>query len=193
VLAADLLDRAVAAQAGQHDLDLLLRRPAPVLALLAQPRLLVGRAAHAEPAAGQSLRRDAPPGLPGAPSQLHVNAGPGSGAPVRVAPGCSFGTEVAGQAAPNELGLAGRKNSPHKERSNKGAFWHIGHYTERSFASPIGVRTDVLPSTCRAPSASDLGTAGNKAIWVERGPARADGWVDRLGGFLERIGLRLRP
>jgi hypothetical protein len=42
--------------------------------------LLVGRAAHAEPAAGQSLRRYAPPGLPAAPSQLPVNAGPGSGA-----------------------------------------------------------------------------------------------------------------
>src|SRR6266508_3409478 len=45
MLAADLLHRAVAAQPGQHDLDLLLRRPAPVLALLAQPLLLVGREA----------------------------------------------------------------------------------------------------------------------------------------------------
>src|SRR3954471_2394833 len=65
MLTTDLLHLAVAAQAGQHDLDLLLRRPAPVLALLAQPHLLVGRAAHAEPAAGQSLRRYAPPGLRG--------------------------------------------------------------------------------------------------------------------------------
>src|SRR6266511_883146 len=80
VLAANLLDRAVAAQPGQHDLDLLLRRPAAVLPLLAQPSLLVGRAAHPEPAAGQSLRRYAPPGLPGTPTQLPVNAGPGSGA-----------------------------------------------------------------------------------------------------------------
>jgi hypothetical protein len=30
---------------------------------------LPGRAAHAEPAAGRSLRRSTPPGLPGAPSQ----------------------------------------------------------------------------------------------------------------------------
>src|SRR5439155_20254589 len=80
VLTAHVLDGPVAAQAGQHDLDLLLRRPTAVLALLAQPRLLVGRAAHPEPDAGQSLRRYAPPGLPGAPTQLPVNAGPGSGA-----------------------------------------------------------------------------------------------------------------
>src|SRR5204862_5988008 len=40
VLAADLLHRTVAAQAGQHDLDLLLGCPSPVLALLAQPTLL---------------------------------------------------------------------------------------------------------------------------------------------------------
>jgi hypothetical protein len=39
MLAADVLHGAVAAQAGQHDLDLLLRRPAAVLALLAQPWL----------------------------------------------------------------------------------------------------------------------------------------------------------
>src|SRR6266542_1830803 len=78
VLTANLLHRAVAAQASQHDLDLLLGRPTPVLALLAQPHLLVGRAAHPEPAAGQSLRRYAPPGLPGNPTQLPVNAGPGS-------------------------------------------------------------------------------------------------------------------
>ena len=58
-------DEAIAAQPGQHDLQLLLRRPAPILPLLAQPRLLLGRAAHPEPAAGQSLRRYAPPGLPG--------------------------------------------------------------------------------------------------------------------------------
>jgi hypothetical protein len=37
VLAADLAHAAVALQPGQHDLQLLLRRPAPVLALLAQP------------------------------------------------------------------------------------------------------------------------------------------------------------
>ena len=41
--------------------------------------LPVGRAAHPEPAAGQSLRRYAPPGLSGGPSKLSVNAGPGSG------------------------------------------------------------------------------------------------------------------
>src|SRR5580765_9006123 len=80
MLAAHIAHAAIATQPGQHDLELLLRRPAPVLALLAQPHLLVGRAAHAEPDAGQSLRRYAPPGLPGAPSQLHVNAGPVSGA-----------------------------------------------------------------------------------------------------------------
>ncbi len=81
MLAADLLHRAVAAQAGQDDRDLLLRRPAPVLLpLLAQPRSPFGRAAHPEPAAGQSLRRYTPPGLPGAPTQLPVNAGPGSAA-----------------------------------------------------------------------------------------------------------------
>jgi endonuclease/exonuclease/phosphatase family metal-dependent hydrolase len=78
MLAADLLHRAVAAQAGQDDRDLLLRRPAPVLLpLLAQPRSPFGRAAHPEPAAGQSLRRYTPPGLPGPPTQLPVNAGRG--------------------------------------------------------------------------------------------------------------------
>src|SRR5205085_10190594 len=80
VLATDLPHRAVAAQPGQHDLELLLRRERPVLPLLAQPSSPFGRAAHPEQAAGQSLRRYAPPRLPGAPTQLPVNAGPGSGA-----------------------------------------------------------------------------------------------------------------
>src|SRR5262249_32832234 len=79
-LAAELRDRAVAAKRRQHDLELLLGRELPVLALLAQPLSPFGRAAHPEPAAGQSLRRYAPPGLPGAPTQLPGNAGPGSGA-----------------------------------------------------------------------------------------------------------------
>src|SRR4051794_5945070 len=57
VLAADLPHRAVAAQPGQHDLELLLRRERPVLPLLAQPSSPFGRAAHAAPDAGQSLRR----------------------------------------------------------------------------------------------------------------------------------------
>ncbi len=35
--------------------------PAPVLPLLAQPCLLLGRAAHPRPAAGRSLRGYAPP------------------------------------------------------------------------------------------------------------------------------------
>src|SRR6266511_2016031 len=61
MLATDLLDGTVAAQPGQHDRDLLLGRPRPVLPLLAQPRLLVGRAAHAEPGTGRSLRGSAPP------------------------------------------------------------------------------------------------------------------------------------
>ena len=67
LLPADLPRGPIAAQPGKHDLQLLLRRPAPVLPLLAQPSLLLGRAAHPEPAAGQSLRRYAPPGLPGEP------------------------------------------------------------------------------------------------------------------------------
>jgi hypothetical protein len=45
VLPANVLHRPVAAQPSQHDLDLLLRRPAPVLPLLAQPDRLLGRAA----------------------------------------------------------------------------------------------------------------------------------------------------
>jgi hypothetical protein len=60
MLVTDLLHRPVAARPRQHDRELLLR-PAPVLPLLAQPRLLLGRAAHPEPAAGQSLRRYPPP------------------------------------------------------------------------------------------------------------------------------------
>src|SRR4029453_11104428 len=75
VLTAHVLHRPVAAQAGQHDLDLPLRCPAPILPLLAQPRFLLGRAAHPEPAAGQSLRRYPPPGLPRAPTQPPVNKG----------------------------------------------------------------------------------------------------------------------
>src|SRR4029077_10984989 len=81
VLTTDLPDASVAAQPGQHDLELLLRRERPVLPLLAQPSSPFGRAAHPEPGAGQSVRRYAPTGLPGAPTQLPVNAGPGSGAP----------------------------------------------------------------------------------------------------------------
>ena len=53
---ADVADRPVAAHPRQHDLQLLLRRPAAVLPLLTQPSLLVGRAVHAEPDAGQPLR-----------------------------------------------------------------------------------------------------------------------------------------
>jgi hypothetical protein len=62
-----LLHRAAAAQPGEHDLDLLLRRPAPIRALLAQPRLLLGRAAHPEPGPGQPLRGSAPPRPSGEP------------------------------------------------------------------------------------------------------------------------------
>jgi hypothetical protein len=80
MLATHLADATVAAQPGQHDRQLLLRRPLPILALLAQPRLLVGRAAHAERGAGRSLRGSAPPRPSGTPNQLPVNAGPGSGA-----------------------------------------------------------------------------------------------------------------
>src|SRR5213078_3981223 len=89
VLATELRDRTVATKRRQHDLELLLRRELPVLALLAQPLSPFGRAAHPEPAAGQSLRRYAPPGLPGAPTQLPVNAGPGSGALARLESGRS--------------------------------------------------------------------------------------------------------
>src|SRR5437588_11481186 len=39
MLPTNLGDRAIAAQPGQHDLDLLLRRPTPVLPLLTQPLL----------------------------------------------------------------------------------------------------------------------------------------------------------
>src|SRR6266511_3230956 len=93
VLAADIADRSVAAHPRQHDLQLLLRRPAAVLALLAQPSLLVGRAAHAEPDAGQPLRGlPPPPSLPG-PSQLTVNTGPGSG-PFPVKPPFSIGAAL---------------------------------------------------------------------------------------------------
>src|SRR5207247_2388559 len=67
MLTADVLHGPVAAQAGQHDLDLLLRRPTAVLALLAQPRLLVGRAAHPELDAGRSLRGYAAPRPSGTP------------------------------------------------------------------------------------------------------------------------------
>src|SRR6266540_2335960 len=80
MLATDLLHRPVATQTGQHDRDLLLGRPRPLPPLLAQPRLLVGRAAHAEPGTGRSLRGSAPPRPSGTPTQLPVNAGPGSGA-----------------------------------------------------------------------------------------------------------------
>src|SRR5574337_1775580 len=41
VLPTELLHRHIAAQPGQHDLQLLLRREAPVLPLLAQPDLLL--------------------------------------------------------------------------------------------------------------------------------------------------------
>ena len=44
------------------------------------PCLLVGRRPRAEPDAGRSLRGSVPPRPSGTPSQLPVNAGPGSGA-----------------------------------------------------------------------------------------------------------------
>jgi hypothetical protein len=44
VIAATSFTEQVAAQTGQHDLDLLLGPPAPVLTLLGQPNLLFGRA-----------------------------------------------------------------------------------------------------------------------------------------------------
>jgi len=47
----------------------LVASPAPILALLAQPRSPFGRAAHAEPAAGRSLRGSAP----SRPSGNHVS------------------------------------------------------------------------------------------------------------------------
>src|SRR5262249_55286367 len=74
----ELRDRALASKRGEHDFELLLRRELPVLAVLAQPSLLLGRAAHPEPAAGRSLRRHAPPRSSGTPTQLPVNTGPGS-------------------------------------------------------------------------------------------------------------------
>src|SRR6266508_1656811 len=87
MLATGVLHRPVATQSRQDDRELLLVRPAPVLLPLAQPLSPFGRAAHAEPAAGRSLRRYAPPGSPGAPSQLPVNPGPGSGAGRTICPG----------------------------------------------------------------------------------------------------------
>ena len=78
VLPADVPGAAIAAQGGQHDLDLLLRRPAPILPLLAQPIFSSGRATDAEPDAGQSLRRYAPPGPSDHPTQLAVNTPTGS-------------------------------------------------------------------------------------------------------------------
>ncbi len=59
LLPADLAHRQIAPQAGEHDLQLLLRPPAPILPLLAQSILLAGRAAHPEPVAGRPL--PAPP------------------------------------------------------------------------------------------------------------------------------------
>src|SRR4051794_27656087 len=80
VLTADLLHGTLTAQAGQHDRELLLGRPAPVLPLLAQPSSSRGRAAHPEPAAGRSLRRYAPPGSSGEPTRSDCQRGTGSGA-----------------------------------------------------------------------------------------------------------------
>ena len=57
MLPADVPGAAIAAQPGQHDLDLLLRRAAPILPLLAQPIFSSGRATDAEPDAGHPLRR----------------------------------------------------------------------------------------------------------------------------------------
>jgi len=63
---------------GQRDLDLLLRVQLWYLRWSFNLCLFVGRAARPEPAAGQSLRRYALRGLPGAPTQLPVIAGPAS-------------------------------------------------------------------------------------------------------------------
>ncbi len=63
--------------------------------LLAQPRLLVGRAAHAEPDAGQSLRRYAPPRPSGTPkSATCQHRDPGAGHASRSLEGVALGCAV---------------------------------------------------------------------------------------------------
>src|SRR5262249_28197077 len=79
VFPADVLHRPIAAQHHPHARDLLLRRPPALPPRPAQPNRLLVPAAHPDPAARQSLRRHAPPRLPGAPTQLPANTGPGSG------------------------------------------------------------------------------------------------------------------
>src|SRR5207247_5163565 len=55
VLTADVLHGPVAAQAGQHDLDLLMRRSSAVLTLLTLTRLLLRLYSHSYPYAGAVL------------------------------------------------------------------------------------------------------------------------------------------
>jgi hypothetical protein len=59
---------------------------------------------RAEPVAGRSLRRYAPPASSGAPSQLPVNAGPGSGAR---ASGFGLGREKIEEWSDLVIGLSG--------------------------------------------------------------------------------------
>ncbi len=78
MLAADVLDGAVSAQPGEHDLELLLSREPAVVALGCQLDLPSGRAALLR-AASDAL--GAPPGLLRRPSDLReggINAGVGS-------------------------------------------------------------------------------------------------------------------
>ena len=99
VLPADVPGAAIAAQGGQHDLDLLLRRPAPILPLLAQPIFSSGRATDAEPDAGQSLRRYAPPGPSDHPTQLAVNTPTGSRARASASTGSASGSSTRSSAS----------------------------------------------------------------------------------------------
>ena len=112
VLPADVPDAAIAAQPGQHDLDLLLRRAAPILPLLAQPIFSSGRATHAEPDAGQSLRRYAPPGPSDQPTQLALNTPTGSRAvgplpPAHLIAGSGYTSNTRGAFAPSGPGSSG--------------------------------------------------------------------------------------
>ena len=109
MLAAHLADAAVAAQPGQHDLQLLLRRPLPIPALLAQPRLLVGRAAHPESRPGQPLRGFAPPRLSGEPEDSTVNADPGAVTLLQLAAGLiAFKKARVARLAPASAGALSR-------------------------------------------------------------------------------------
>jgi hypothetical protein len=104
MLASDLARRPVATQPSQHDLKFCCAVQLRYLHCSLNLISLSVERPMLSPVAGRPLRRYAPPGSSGAPSQLPVNAGPGSGAR---ASGFGLGREEIEEWSDLVIGLSG--------------------------------------------------------------------------------------